>query len=186
MIYKTQKTKIIALIKLVLKILLLMFITLVIVAIIEIIYTSTRNYLGYCTWDNQRMGKRYTTQERLDIAIAKYLQYQTTKDYLEIGKSEHIIGSSDELEQHFTLIHYSNKEEFLKENPECCERTWGLLEGDQFGFWERTDGAGDGMFDFRHKIRYIDKKNGTYKEIFSKKTYYEVNNCGYALGHYYF
>ncbi|RLM17923.1 hypothetical protein BIY29_18820 [Brenneria alni] len=186
MIQEIQKKRINTVIKFLLKILLLMFITLVIVAVIEFFYTSTRNYLGYCTWDNQRMGKRYTTQERLDIAIAKYLQYQTTKDYLEIGKSEHIIGSSDDLEQHFTLIHYSNKEEFLNENPDCCERTWGLVEGDQFRFWDRTDGAGDGMFIFRHKIRYIDKKTGMQKNIFSRNTYYDVNNCGYATGHYYY
>ncbi|MDX5629420.1 MULTISPECIES: hypothetical protein [unclassified Brenneria] len=180
MISQKPKIKVSSVIKFILKILLLMFITLVIVAIIEMIYTSTRNYLGYCTWDNQRMGKRYTTQERLDIAIAKYLQYQTTGDYFEIGKSERIIGSSDELEQHFTLIHYRNKEEFIKENPTCCERTWGLVEGPVLGFWERTDGIGDGMFDFRHKIRYIDNKTGTHKYIISKYSYYQVNNCGYA------
>ncbi|MEE3662983.1 hypothetical protein V2I52_13750 [Brenneria sp. g21c3] len=180
MISQKPKIKVSSVIKFILKILLLMFIILVIVAIIEMIYTSTRNYLGYCTWDNQRMGKRYTTEERLDIAIAKYLQYQTTKDYLEIGKFERIIGSSDELEQNFALIHYSNKEEFLKENPECCERTWGDVEGPQFRFWDRTDGAGDGMFIFRHKIRYIDKKTGAHKYIFSKYSHYQVNNCGYA------
>ncbi|ATA25956.1 hypothetical protein JMY81_21365 [Brenneria goodwinii] len=183
MISKKPKIKVSSVIKFILKILLLMFITLVIVAIIEMIYTSTRNYLGYCTWDNQRMGKRYTTQERLDIAIAKYLQYQITDDYLEIRKAERINSDDfDELEQRFILIQYNSKEAFIKENPACCERTWGLVEGPVFDLWERTDGIGDGMFDFRHKIRYIDKKHNTYKEIFSKYIYYQVNNCGYALG----
>ncbi|QTF10576.1 hypothetical protein HC231_23610 [Brenneria izadpanahii] len=180
MIHKIQKIKISTLIKFILKILMLMFITRTIVVVIDIAYTDTRNYLGYCTRDNQQMGKRYTTQERLDIAIANYLKNQTTDDDMEIRKAERIIDNPDKTEQRFTLIHYNNKAEFLKENPTCCKRTWGLEEGGKSWFWVRTNGAGDGMFDFQHKIRYIDRTTGVRKEIISQNTYYLVNNCGYA------
>ncbi|MFE8101186.1 hypothetical protein RBA71_06745 [Brenneria goodwinii] len=181
MISKKPKIKIIALIKFMLKIFVAMFITIMILWLIDSTYSNIRTYQGYCTWDEERMGKRFTTQERLDIAINSYLQDQALLSVMEIdlaeNKTKRSKGFFTNIEKRFTLIPYNNKEEFIKENPNCCERTWGLAG---FGFWERIDGIGDGMFIFQHKIRYIDKETEDYREILSKQTYYQVNNCGYA------
>lgn len=181
MISKKPKIKIIALIKFMLKIFVAMFITIMILWLIDSTYSNIRTYQGYCTWDEERMGKRFTTEERLDIAINYYLKNQNFIDFSEIeiieNNNRRRRNFFEDLENRFTLIPYGNKEEFLKENPECCElTTWD----EQFGFWERADGIGDGMFIFQHKIRYIDKKTGIHKEIMSKDTNYQVNNCGYA------
>lgn len=114
-----------------------------IVAVITFTYTSTRNYLGSRIWDNQRMGKRYTTQERLDISIGNYLQRQTVIGLLDIefftNNNRRKGEFFEELVKRFILMPYNSKEEFLKENPRCYERTWGLVEGGQFGFWARTE-----------------------------------------------
>ena len=154
-------------------------------------YVNIRNYHGYCTSPSYRYDKKYllerrlTTEERLDIAIDRYLRNQSM-DYQEIWKAERgerwqnwEFTIPRDLEERFTLIPYADKEEFLQANPGCCKRSWGLAEGDQFGCRERADGAGDGMFNFKHKVRYIDQE-GVRKEIETTNSYISVNNCGYA------
>ncbi len=159
------------------------------------------HYAGYCTWDGKpglvphktrdsviqsctyspkaQRGRRFTTEERLDIAINHYLCNQKFMDYMEIEKAEQMESvSSNDLRKLFTLISYGSKEEFLRENPDCCKQTWGLMNTDQFGFWKRAIGDGNGMFNFRHKIRYMDQE-GTRKEMESTRIFIMVNNCGY-------
>jgi hypothetical protein len=154
-------------------------------------YTSIRNYYGYCTWKKPLRDRRFTTEERLDIAINYYLGAQENRDYEEIGKAEGMEGQisipfpHETAKQRFTLIPYTGKDEFLRENPDCCQRTWGLAEGEQFGTWERVDGAGDGMFNFRHKVRYLDQQ-GVRKEIETTNTFIMVNNCGDSRGKFYY
>jgi hypothetical protein len=131
-------------------------------------------------------GCRFSTEERLVIAITHYLKNQIGMDCSEIQKVEQAESlSSKDLEKRFTVIPYGSQDEFFQENPECCERTWGLVEGDQFGFWERADGAGDGMFKFKHKVRYTDQ-DGSRKEIETTNTYIMVYNCGEARDRFYY
>lgn len=141
-------------------------------------YQALRNYYGYC----RITGKKYSTQERLDIAINKYLKEQKTADIHEIAEAKKRTNRQyydyRNAARDFDLIYYKNVDEFLRENPDCCELTWGLVEGDQFGFFQRVDGKGNGMFDFKHKIRYRNK-NGNYEEMMSSRTYYLVYNCGF-------
>jgi hypothetical protein len=107
-------------------------------------------------------------------------------DYEEIQKAEQAESlSSEDLEKRFTLIRYGNREEFLQENPDRRGLTWGLQEGDWFGFWERADGAGDGMFNFKHKVRYTDQE-GSRKEIETTNTHIMVNNCGQPRNRFYY
>lgn len=133
-----------------------------------------RIYQGYC----EKNGIKLTADERLVIAINHYLRQQTLTDLLEIRRAEGVSVTSDELKKIYTLIPYQSYAEFKRDNPDCCKRTWGGVEGDQFGFWERSSGVGDGMFQFSHKIRYLDV-NGVSKTLISEKTYYTVNNCGH-------
>jgi len=175
-------------------------------------YTSILNYHGYCTWGDKvsrtvpvehkgaiqsctvlpaedLRGRRFTTEERLDIAINHYLCNQFD-DYYLIGKAEGIGGlstffSMDDVKKHFTLIPYSSKDEFLRENPDCCKLTWEGSEGYDFPFLEtgygvgngRADGVGDGMFDFKHKVRYM-TQDRIRNEIEGAR-YITINNCGY-------
>ena len=176
------------LIKLLLKLYLLLVVLLMLLLILigygGLSYISIRNYCGYCTFPSYSQkhlsGLRFTTEERLDIAINHYLRNQIGIDYWEIQKMEQEESLSKEnLEKRFTLIPYTDKETFLQANPGCCKRSWGVT-GDrykQFGFWERAEGAGDGMFNFRHKVRYMDKE-GVYKEIETTNFYIAVDNCG--------
>jgi hypothetical protein len=160
--------------------LLVLLLLLVLYGLAERTYKNIRNYYGYCTWEKGDLrGRRFTTEERLDIAINDYLGNQINLDYQEIGKAEGMRRAPiDDLKNRFTLIPYSGKDEFLRVNPDCCQLTWHLSE---FGFWERADGIGDGMFDFKHKVRYMNQE-GSLKEIETTNTYIEVNNCGHP-GH---
>jgi hypothetical protein len=157
--------------------LLALFLFLVLYAFAEHEYTKIRNYLGYCTWGKGDLrGRRFTTEERLDIAINDYLLNQISMDYSEISKAER--ASLSGVEKRFTLIPYGGKDEFLRINPSCCQLTWHGSEGYFFGYQERAKGIGDGMFDFKHKVRYMDQE-GSRKEIETTNTYMEVNNCGH-------
>ena len=182
-------------------------------------YTSIRNYNGYCTYsptkgvgmppreirdevtqscyissveEEKVRGRRFTTEERLDIAIDHYLCNQTSIDYREIEKAEQMRSSGD-VRERFALIYYGSKGEFMRENPDCCKLTPYSAQQDIFGYdsfsgfvpffepkrgSERASGMGDGMFVFKHKIRYTDQ-GGTSKEIETTKLYIMVNNCGY-------
>ena len=148
-------------------------------------YAKIRNYYGYCTrplsTNEDIRGHRFTTEERLDIAINHYLRDPTNMDYYEIRMAEQMESLSwRDLQKRFTLIPHGDKEEFLRANPDCCNRSWGVTgEYEQFGFWERTRGAGDGMFNFKHKVRNMDQE-GARKEIESTSTYMMVHNCGYV------
>lgn len=172
-------------------------------------YTQTRNYYGYCTWGGSHMlpveqdgvilsctksftkrGRRFTTEERLEIAINDYLCHQN--DYYAIGKAEEMKdASSDEVKKRFTLIPYGSKDEFLRENPDCCQLTWKGSEGYNFPVWDSglgtgdglVSGVGNGMFVFKHKVRYMDQQ-GTRKETESTH-HISVSNCGTPrIGHY--
>ena len=173
-------------------------------------YNQVRNYHGYCTWkgspgrvpverdgviqsctpawpnNEDPRGRRFMTEERLDIAINHYLCNQHW-DYQEIAMVEGIRGGSrDDVEKRFTLIRYGSKDEFLRENPDCCQLTWRGSEGLEFPVWDSgaltgdglVSGVGNGMFAFKHKVRYMDQQ-GTRKEIETVNAYITVNNCGY-------
>ncbi|MCL2022640.1 MAG: hypothetical protein FWG81_11450 [Betaproteobacteria bacterium] len=133
-------------------------------------------------------GRRFTTEERLDIAINYYLCDQISADYKEIREAEGV-GWTD-LRERFTLIPYGSKSEFLQENPDCCELTPYTSPQNRYGgeeLWfhdeyprrgnERANGMGDGVFDFKHKIRYMDQE-GFRKEIESTIAFILVSNCG--------
>ena len=177
------------LIKLLLKLYLLLAVLLSLLLILigygGLSYISIRNYYGYCTFPSYSQkhlsGRRLTTEERLDIAINSYLRSQISMGYWEVQKAEQVESlSREDLEKRFTLIPYGNKEEFLQANPGCCKRSWGITgEYEQFGFWERAGGVGDGMFNFKHKVRYMDQK-GIRKEIETTNVYIAVDNCGNA------
>ncbi|MGN5222263.1 hypothetical protein [Aeromonas veronii] len=146
-------------------------------------YISARNYQGYCSMDGVIHKIKLDTKERLDIAVARYLRSQTLMDLNEIELFENDGRRSGEyfesLKSEFVLVPYSSKSDFYRSNPDCCELTWNMVEGDQFGFWERASGSGNGMFVFNHKIRYFNR-GGVEKEIYSRSTYLSVDNCGYA------
>jgi len=145
------------------------------------VHRLMRSYEGYC----EKTGLKLTTAERLDVAINHYVRQQTLADFLEIRQAEGRNVKTDDMGRLYTLIPYQSSAEFRRENPDCCSRTWGNVEGDQFGFWERADGAGDGMFEFRHRIRYVGE-DGVEKVLVSTKTYYTVNNCGHPRTQFYF
>ncbi|MDR1850503.1 MAG: hypothetical protein LBQ75_10740 [Zoogloeaceae bacterium] len=189
---------------------LLLLLTLCILA--GLAYTYTRNYYGYCTWGSRHVGlvpveqdgvirsctdsplakenlrgRRFTTEERLDIAINHYLCDQRYMDSQLIARAEGMRGASrDDVEKRFTLIPYGGKDEFLRENPDCCQLTWRGSEGLEFPVWDSgaltgdglVSGVGNGMFAFKHKVRYMDQQ-GTHKEIETVNAYIKVNNCGY-------
>lgn len=182
-------------------------------------YTSIRNYHGYCTyspprrqvelWDDTTLscykspvkedlrGRRFTMEERLDIAINYYMCNQISMDYIEIENAEGMREASmNDGKQRFTLIPYSSKEEFVRENPDCCKLLPYPFRQDILGheifLWggesslgsERANGMGDGIFDFKRKVRYMDRE-GSRKEINIIKRYIAVSNCGYPNKHWF-
>ena len=174
---------------------------LILIGLVNRAYVSVGNYFGYCTRKSLKRvitdtgirykdfrGYRYTTEEWLDIAINSYLSVQEM-DYAEIWKAEQLeerklkkdweFDIPKDMEKRFTLIAYIDKDEFLRANPGCCKLSWGVAGGDRFGFLERADDCGDGMFNFKHKVRYLDQQ-GTRKDVDSTNTYVTVGNCGYA------
>jgi len=139
---------------------------------------------GYCAKD----GKKLSTTERFDLALNDYLLGQASYDLQEVGMAERKDGgipSIEDVKREFTVIPYASREEFRAANPQCCQLTWSLPEGDRIGFWEKADDSGDGYFHFKHKIRYADRE-GTPKEILSKHTYYQVMNCGQTRRQFYY
>ena len=152
-------------------------------------YVSARNYQGYCSGEGARYSRNLTTEERLDRAVADYIQNQILIDFNEIEVAENggrrQGGYMDALERRFTRIPYTNKAEFYQVNPACCERVWSTVEGEQFGFRERAAGAGNGMFVFKYKVRYKNRE-GVAKEVGSTNTYMIVNNCGYPTYRFYY
>lgn len=146
-----------------------------------IAYEKTRNYLGYCTWIDGKENMRLSTEERLDIAINEYLKGQETLAFLAIEMAENNNKRNGDflskLRNEYTLVKYNNKEEFLRENPNCCSLKFDFIEGPQFGLWDLAAGSGKGAFVFDHKVRYLDK-NGNLKVINSNNFTFSVNNCG--------
>jgi len=157
------------------------------------------NCAGYCTWDGKlgrvphkvqdgviqtciypeqvQHWRRLTTEERRDIAINYYLcDREELVAYNKIREVEKL-GSTDDVKKLFTLIPYGSKEEFLRENPDCCELLWGSVGKYDFGFWGRAKGIGNGAFNFRHKIRYMDRE-GIRKEVERTNLFIMVDNCG--------
>ena len=168
----------------------LLILLLVLICLGEWSYISIRNYYGYCTYSSSKnkdfRGRRFTTEERRDIAINHYLRNQISMDHREIERAE-LLSSVKDQEKRFTLIPYADKDEFLQANPGCCKRSWGMegvLEGDRFWRQERAEGYGDGMFNFRHKVRYMSQE-GVRKEIETTNTYIIVFNCGVAKNRFY-
>ena len=139
--------------------------------------------------DKEMLGRRFTTEERLDIAINYYLCRQESMDYIEIEGAEKMRSYPwDYVEKHFSLIKYGSKEEFRRENLDCCKLIPYPSEQNRYGSRplfgtpdpgnERANGMGNGMFNFKHKVRYMDEK-GTRKEITTSHTVMMVGNCGY-------
>ena len=183
-----------------LKLFLLLPVLLVLYVVADWAYTSIRNYYGYCTYSTRfddLRGRRFTTEERRDIAFDFYLHNQHNMDDSEIWKAEGVSGlPMKELEKRFTLIPYGSKNEFLRENPGCCQFTPYRSQQNIFGYDfefinldlpggstpirlgdERANGKGNGMFNFRRKVRYLDQQ-GVRKEIEITGTYIGVDNCG--------
>jgi hypothetical protein len=82
-------------------------------------HISIRKSYGYCTHPSLEQkdlrGRRFTTLERLDIAITHYLRKQILMDYLAIQKVEQAESLSlEDLEKRFALIRYGNREQFLE------------------------------------------------------------------------
>jgi len=189
----------------------------VLYVIINWAYISIRNYYGYCTYspppgsgrspievwdDNTRachkspvkddvLGRRFTTEERLDIAINYYLCNQKNIDYRWIKDAENMREySMDDIKNQFTLIPYGGKSEFIQENPACCDLIPHPSQQDIFGYElliirgnpssgnERASGMGNGRFAFKHKVRYLDRERNR-KEVKTTKTYISVSNCGF-------
>lgn len=145
-------------------------------------YDAIRNYQGYCTALGEKHNTNLTTDQRLRIAVSEYLRSQASTDFHEIAYVENSKGKMmghESLRENFSLLTYSSESEFFKFNPDCCDRIGSLVEGDQFGFWERAGGSGDGMFNFTHKVRYS-ARNGVSKEFSSTRTFVTVSNCGNA------
>jgi hypothetical protein len=180
-------------------------------------YFSSRNYDGYCTLKlgkavqqvpveqdrgvqscivaplkrQDLYGYRFTTEERFDIALNHYLCNQGSMDYPEIKEAENIKGYSiDETKNRFALILYGSKNEFLRENPGCCDLIPYWTKQNRFGYEfllfrgdpspgnERATGMGNGMFAFKHRVRYLDRERNS-KKIKTTKTYIYVGNCGF-------
>src|SRR3954471_24763027 len=79
-------------------------------------YPMWRAYQGIC----EKTGSKLTTAQRLNFALDDYLFRQEITDLLEIGAFDHRGHPSiEELRRDFTVIPYSNREEFLAANPQC-------------------------------------------------------------------
>ena len=138
-------------------------------------YALWRNYQGYCEKDD----RKWTTKERLDIALADLLVNQELMGLLEIGKAERSGTPPIRiLREAYFVIPYESKSEFLEVNPGCCALTWLLPEGRSIDWQERAHNSGDGFFRVNYVIRYKDSL-GNIKTLPAKHTYYQVNNCGY-------
>ena len=111
---------------------------------------------------------------------------------------------TDDVMKLFILIPYASKDEFLRENPGCCQLTPYRSRQNIFGYDpefisfnfpgnsptirpgdERASGKGNGMFNFRRKVRYLDQQ-GVRKEIEITETYIGVDNCGNPWSHRYY
>jgi len=144
-------------------------------------YPMWRAYQGIC----EKTGAKLTTAQRLNFALDDYLFRQEIVDLLEIGAFDHRDQPSiEELRRDFTVVPYSSRDEFLAANPQCCHLIWILAEGMSIGTWEKADNSGDGFFDFKHRINYVDRQ-GTRRQITSKYTYWQVRNSGEAQDHFY-
>ena len=142
----------------------------------ECIYLSSNNYYGYCA-EGFNEGVKLSVDQRLDLAINHYLKNQLSYAFGEIRNAEDKALSRADLRSRFSLVPYKSVREFKELNPTCCDRVYGLVEGDFIGFEERISGAGDGVFKFSHKVRYENSEGGL-KEIVSESSYYLVSNCG--------
>lgn len=155
-----------------------------VLTLIDYGYPMWRSSQGYCVKD----GRKLAPAERLDFALEDYLRNQELFDLEEIGmfeRKDRTLPSIEDVKRDFTVIPYASREEFLQANPQCCQLTWSLPEGERIGFWEKADDSGDGYFYFAHKIRYLDRQ-GTRKEITATRTYYQVMNCGHVRHHFYY
>jgi hypothetical protein len=110
-----------------------------------------QNYLGFCNMEypgreqRQYLGKRLGTEERLNLAIKDYIIHQR-HDIYEVMESEKLIYRGEEdAATKVTLIPYKTYEEFVNENPSCCELTWDLPEGGKLDYNDMADGVGNGF-----------------------------------------
>lgn len=140
-----------------------------------------RNQQGYCTWKEEKKGLIIGRDQRLDLAINAYMRDQTSIDYQEIELIENS-GKRDptyweHLKSHFSLIRYKSKEDFLKDNQQCCAVVGVDIPAPSGDFWDWSSNPGTTVFEIKHKIRYTNQ-NGTLKEISSSHTYFAIDNCG--------
>jgi hypothetical protein len=166
----------------ILALLLLALVAAIYLTINDYAYPMWFAYQGYCP----KAGRKLSAAERFNFALDDYLRGQELWDLEEIREIERKDRPSfEELKRDFAVIPYSSRKEFLAVNPQCCQLTWSLPEGQRIGFWEMADDSGDGYFDFSHKIRYVDRQ-GNAKEITSKRTYWQVMNCGHPQQKFYY
>lgn len=140
-----------------------------------------RNQQGYCTWKEEKKGLIIARDQRLDLAINAYMSDQTSIDYREIELIENN-GKRDTayrkyLTDHFSLIRYNSKAEFMKENQQCCAVVEVDIPAPSGDFWDWSSNPGTSVFEIKHKIRYTDQ-NGNLKETPSSHTYFAIDNCG--------
>jgi hypothetical protein len=144
-------------------------------------HENIRKKQGYCTWKEEKKGLIISRDQRLDVAINAYLKDQISIDYREIE----LIGNNEKrdpayrefIKSHFSLIRYSNREEFLKDNPQCCAVVGVDIPAPSGDFWDWASNPGTIVFEVKHKIRYTDQ-NGNLKQIPSYHTYFAIDNCG--------
>lgn len=144
-------------------------------------YDYSRRSHGYCTWEEGKEGIRLTKEQRRDLAISRFLQDQTSVDYREIELAEEQgrrrMNYWEYFKDNFTLMRYSNKEELLKENVQCCAQVGVDIRPPSGDFWDWENNPGTSVFEIKHRIRYADK-SGSLKEVISSHTYFAVDNCG--------
>lgn len=167
----------------------IIFITclLLLIIIVFLTFSPSNRDIDFCA----KTKKRILPQQRIDIVIDDVLKHQDyyavesiekyRKSYFSRLKSSSasiLPDSTDIPLGEYELINYKNKEEFIRENPQCCKLVEGLpnAEGTLAEF-DMESNYGEEFVHLVYYIKYIDSK-GVVKKFLIDTFYLAVSNCG--------
>lgn len=134
---------------------------------------GSMNYSGYCF----EQSKYLSNEERIRSVIEELLEdYPPITQYSETGIGPGGVTTSLFRKMPANPIPYSGVDEFLKENPACCElRPYGT-EGYAPSAWERFTGGTSGFVFFEYSVKFIDRYGAHRSEKINESM--PVSNCG--------
>jgi hypothetical protein len=141
-------------------------------AIAAAIWWPGMNYYGYCHAE----GRFVPDAEKIDAAVTRVLWAYPPP--LPIYRIENGQRKLVDIRSPANPIPYANRDEFLRENPNCCTLTDTEREGQEVTLMSRLTGKISTYVTVRYQVKYRNAAGDTIVE--PSQTFRAIDNCGGA------